>query len=316
MASNSSVDAWTTVGKGGRPVSFPPEAAAAFGRRPTGGSGAPYRESRSRSEFPAEASAAFGRSGPLRPERAEFDSSASGVFSGGGGGSRFTGRRGVPEFDAAAVAAFGGGSRSDRTDADGFPSAFGRKKSVFSEAGAMGCADDDSATGRSYGLSALARKRAEAAKAKPQTYEELFPVLGPPAIVVEAAVSVAPTAPAKRTFADLVKERAATEEAEAEREALTKAAAEQQARDERRDRAVLSRLHTARYRRALYASSAPEEEEEHDTNYETRDLDYDAYGARHADKEALPPPSHNVEDPVSEEEAVGDAEDAGDADIY
>ena len=312
MSSDSS--AWTKVGKGGRAVAFPAEAASAFGGRqyrPRGGDS--YR-----SEFPAEASAAFGRSGGgrselrselrseprfERPARAEFDSAAAAAF---GSRPRRSGGEAPSEFDSAAATAFGGGSRSSRRDDDGFPSAFGKKKSVFSEAAAMGFGDGDGAGG--YALSALARKRAEAAKSlppKPQTFEEMFPVLGAPAAPARSGSAVAPgSAPVKRSFADLMRNHIAAEEAEAARVAAEEAEETKRRYQEEIDRAHIRRLHVGRHvtGRGVGAEFVEGHDAEEEVEYGGRDLDHDAYGAARAGVDAHHAPSA-AEASESDEEA-------------
>lgn len=327
MASDSSSSAqpsaegWTKIGKGGRAVSFPPEAASAFGRRsaPVAGSGAPSRSyggGHSRSEFSAEAASAFGRGGSghdgfsrpersERSERTEFDSTAAAAF--GGRQRREPRSGGTPEFDTTAASAFGsgsGGSRGPRgsEDASGFPSAFGKKKSLFAEAAEMGFAEG----GGAYGNSALARKRAEAARPpppKPQTYEEMFPTLGTPAAAPKAAAATTP-APAKRSYAELMRERVAAEEAEAAHEAAERRKEEERRRAEMLDRQQIRRIYANRivYTHTAHSGDADEEEyvPEADVDYSTHDLDHDIYGASKTAFSTVSPPHAHYE--VEEEE--------------
>jgi hypothetical protein len=306
MSSDSS--AWTKVGKGGRPVAFPPEAASAFGGRNTR---EPRRE---RTEFPAEAASAFGRGGRRpelrsepqyeRPVRSEFDSDAAAAF---GSRPRRSGG-GASEFDSAASAAFGGGgSRPSRRDDDGgFPSAFGKKKSVFSEAAAMGFADGEGGGG-GYALSALARKRAEAAKPpppKPQTFEEMFPVLGAPAAASAWSGSGTAAAPVKRSFADLMRNHVAAEEAEAARVAAEEAEEAKRRYHEEIERAHIRRLHVGRHITGRGGAEFVESHDAEEVEYGGHDLDHDAYGAAHAGLDMRPVPAAEASE--SDEEADAD----------
>ncbi len=336
MASDSSsaapaldgAETWTKVGKGGRPVSFPPEAASAFGRRGPSTSArpsAPYRSYGGRSEFPTDAAAAFGRGGRTeltvryeRSERAEFDSAASAAFGSGGGRARREpfGGSDAPEFDSAATSAFGSGSRrprdSDNTGGGGFPSAFGKKKSLFAEAAEMGFAEGGGGGGGGgYALSALARKRAEAARPpppKPQTFDEMFPTLGAPAAAPARTATATPSAAPKRTFAELMRERVAEEEAEAEREAAERERGEERRQAEMLENDQVRRLYARRAQATAYvrsSSSGVDDEAdapEAEVNYNTQDLDYDVYGASKTAFSVYPPHAASHDDDEQEEE--------------
>lgn len=301
---------WTKVGKGGRAVAFPPDAASAFSSSRRGGRA--ERDDRpSRAEFPSDAAAAFGKktSRPptvARDSRAEFDHAAASAF----GSHRETRRdsdRGRPsEFDAAAAAAFGGGSRrregDSRKEGDGgFPSAFGKKKSVFGMAADIGFAEGGDSG--SYGMSALARKRAEVARAKaeaPKSYDEMFPVLGAPA----AAPAAASAKPAMRSFADIMRERAAAEAEEEERRAAEMAEDAKLRHYDEMERARLRRLHAARYAYSNSNYVTSEEDSAMEVAYAPgNDLEYDAYGASYSGPDR---PVPTVEESSTDEEETAD----------
>jgi hypothetical protein len=176
----------------------------------------------------------------------------------------------------------------------------------------MGFADGDASAGRSYGLSALARKRAEAAKPpppKPQTYDELFPVLGAPAAAKAAPAVVAAPAPgAKPSFADIMRARAAAEEEETARAELAERERNELQYRDRLERDRLRRLHAARY--AHSSTHYAEEEEESDAvEYGgERDLDYDGYGTQKSAFTAIATEEKAVESASDEEETGGDDE--------
>jgi hypothetical protein len=332
MSSTPSVstsDGWTKVGRDGRSVAFPPEAAAAFGRRgPRFSESSLPRSLRSerserpgRVEFDSAAAAAFGRGprGPLgergeRPERSSgFDTAASAAFGGGSRSREGPRSHGAPEFDAAALSAFGGG-RGKRGD-EGFPSAFGKKKSLFEEASAMGF--EDAETG-GYGMSALAKKRAEAARAPPppKSYDELFPVLGAakaPAAAPAPAQKVT-AATGKPTFADLMRARAAEEEAEENRKSMAERERAEAARRERIEYEHIHRLHASRYSTANYVTHMDDDadgEDEQAVDYSHRDLDYDVYGEHKSSYTAAPTDEKVAESSSSDEdEESADAEEA------
>lgn len=309
---------WTKVGKGGRAVAFPPEAASAFSSSRRGAR--TERDDRpSRAEFPSDAASAFGKktSRPpmvARDSRAEFDHAAASAF----GSHRETRRdsdRGRPsEFDAAAAAAFGGGSRrrdegrregDSRKEGDGgFPSAFGKKKSVFGMAADIGFAEGGDSG--SYGMSALARKRAEVARTKaeaPKSYDELFPVLGAPAAAPVAAAA-ASAKPVMRSFADIMRERAAAEAAEEERRATEEAEDAKLRYSDEMERARLRRLHAARYAYSTGNYVTSEEDSAMDVAYAPgNDLEYDAYGASYNGPER---PVPAVEESSTDEEENAD----------
>jgi hypothetical protein len=331
---------WTAVGKGGRPISFPPEAAAAFGgggksRRSapsTGGFGSrpprsefpadaaaafgrksrstPHTVSAAPSEFDADAAAAFGRKGRAAAAAAaaatpsEFDADAAAAF---GGGRRETRRGGGSAFDAAAAAAFGGKGRREKRD-DAFPDAFGKKKSAFAAAAELGLGDDAEV---GYGMSALARKRAEAAAAKPpeqkkQTFEEMFPALGGPAKA--AAAAPAPTkSSGKPTLAEIMRKRVAEEEAEALRKAAIERERELAARAEASERARLRGLRAGRNTNFISYTGDDDEETEDFIPVEG-DLDYDAYGAKRKELTGPERPEEPSES-SSEDDVEEDAED-------
>jgi hypothetical protein len=274
-------DSWTKVGKGGKPVSFPPDAASAFGNRkktiykssefPTMATEAFGRKDRRtlhpiRAEFDAPAAAAFGskQKRNLRSENVEFDASAASVF-----GSKAP-RNTRKEFDDAAAAAFGSSSRREE-----FPSAFGGKKhSGFAEAAQMGFDDAD---GVEWKHSAFGKKRAMAtSEPKKQTYEEMFPSLGP--------VTATPTivkAPTKESFADLVRARAAQDEAEAAAKAERDRFEEKERRRAEYERSLLRRINQNRPFAGVTTASYDDSYEMDETmeNVISKDLDCDVYGA-------------------------------------
>jgi hypothetical protein len=301
---------WTSVGKGGRPLSFPPEAAAAFGGKPrrsgppTGVGSRPPR-----SEFPADAAAAFGRKGraapvsaPVAPAHSEFEADAAAAFGGGRRDERRSGARN--EFDAAAAAAFGGKSRREKHD-DAFPDAFGKKKSAFATAAELGLGDD---TEVGYGMSALARKRAEAATKPPepkkQSFEEMFPALGGPSKAkAPATVTTAAKAPGKQTLAEIMRKRVAEEEADAARKAAIERERELAARAEASERARLRGLRAGR--NTNFISYADDDDEETEDFVPVGgDLDYDAYGVK---RKELTGPERPEESSDSSSEDEGEA---------
>ncbi len=307
MDSSTSDNAWTSVGKGGRPISFPPAAAAAFGG---GGGGGKYRstapQSIGRAEFPADAAAAFGRKGRTVPRHSEpFDSAAASAFGkpraattnaatatassteyNDDAASAFGSKR-HSGFDAAAAAAFGSKESprrapSGRGATHDFPDAFGKKKSAFASAAELGLGDD---ADEPFKLSAFARKRAaagtntveKAPEPKKQTYEEMFPTLGGPSKAAPVARPAASTSTsAKPTLAELMRRRVAEEEAEEARKAALEKERAEKARVDAAERARLRGLRGARMDN--YISYNDEEEEEE--VYVPGDLDYDAYGTK------------------------------------
>jgi hypothetical protein len=277
-------DSWTQVGKGGKSVIFPPDAASAFGNRkktihkhsefPTMASDAFGRKDRRasqhvRAEFDTAAAAAFGskQKRNLRSENVEFDASAASVF-----GSKQP-RNTRKEFDDAAAAAFGRSSRREE-----FPSAFGGKKhSGFAEAAQMGFDDAD---GVEWKNSAFGKKRAMGTKPpepKKQTYEEMFPSLCP-----VTATPTAVKAPAKESFADLVRARAEQDEAEAAAKAERERFEENERRRSEYERNLLRRIHQNRPFAGAHTTAYDdlyEMEEEIENDLISKDLDCDAYGA-------------------------------------
>ena len=320
MDSSTSDNAWTSVGKGGRPISFPPAAAAAFG-------GSKFRSAAphaiGRAEFPADAAAAFGRKGRAVPRHTEqFDSVAafgkpraattsSNEYNDDAvsafGSKRHSG------FDAAAAAAFGSKEsprrpQSGRGATHDFPDAFGKKKSAFASAAELGLGDvsDDP-----FKLSAFARKRAAAVTAtvekppepKKQTYEEMFPTLGGPSTKAPAPRPAAPhTASAKPTLAEIMRRRVAEEEVEEARKAALEKERADRARLDAAERARLRGLHGVRMSNYISYTDEAEEEEMH----AHEDLDYDAYGTK---RKELTMPEHPLEEfDSSSEGADEDAE--------
>jgi hypothetical protein len=334
---------WTSVGKGGRPVSFPAEAASAFGSKPRGGgsggraefsseAAGAFRRGERRDHgraaavaFDATAAAAFG-SKPRRAARPEFvEEEGEAVFSKPSRAAESSG------FDGAAAAAFGGGNRKRRDDAAGgsrgdFPDAFGKKKSVFAAAGEMGIGEETSsasAGGGSYTLSAFARKRNDAARPGPpkkQTYEEMFPTLGGAAAKPVAAVSAPALAPApapasatagRPTLAQLMRARLAEEEAEAARQAFQEEERHKRMYVEQLERTRLRRLHAARYASAAYTGADYEDDGEEETApHGSNDLDYNVYGEYHSAYVALPPEETRDESGHDDHEEERDGEDA------
>lgn len=272
-------DAWTTVGKGGKPVSFPPEAMAAFGSRDRSSRhGSRFAGERGRSEFPAEAASAFSS----RPSgRAPYGGDGTGFD---GESSAFRTRRphsGPDAFDATAAAAFGNKSR--RAD---FPDAFAGRPA------------------RHYTPSVAAPPPPAPAPKPKQTFEEMFPALGTPAPKPATAVA----AP-KTSFADLMRrhaEKDAHDTAEAERRA---ALAREAYEKEEKERALLRRLHRARTGGGAYTSNKySADAEEDDEGYGEEDLEHDGYGSVRA--EARPAPSYSHMIPDEEPETTGEWETA------
>ena len=276
-------NAWTTVGKGGKPVSFPPEAMAAFGSKRSGDrmSRTEYRPSGGRSEFPAEAASAFGRPAPRGGSG--FDGDAQSAF-----GSRRP-HRGPEGFDATASAAFGGGRRGD------FPDAFGGRP-------ARRPASDYP---HRYGGSSAPVVPVPPPAPK-QTFEEMFPALGSPATKAPApAATVGGASTPKASFADLMRrhaEKDAHDTAEAERRtALAREAREK----EEKERALLRRLHRARtagaYNAGKYATDTSGYDDEEDYG---DDLDHDGYGVVQESARPAPSYSHLLpdEEPEGEDE--------------
>jgi len=162
-------------------VEFNSEAAAAFGRPACTGGVA---------EFDETATAAFGRSGSRSAKQNEFDEKAATAF--GGGGSR----RGRSEFDGAAAAAFGK-KRNNRRYNDIDPD--------------VRCESALEVQRRKAAEVAAAEK---AARDRDITNLEAFPSLTR-AKPVEKSVAPTPAPPGKLTFAELIRNRAAQEAAEA-----------------------------------------------------------------------------------------------------
>lgn len=334
MNSDSS-SAWTTIGKGGRAVPFPSEAASAFAssRR----SAHPQAPRHGRNEFPSDAASAFGRKERRedRSDRAEFDSSAASAF---GRKERRGGGRGGAPFDHAAASAFGG-HRSD------FPSAFGKKRPVDIDAEVSG--------GAGYGNSAMHTRRV-AEPVTPPSYDELFPTLGSTtaksssskgvsmaswanvealnekiakakadrlgtrmaapstytrkaADVSAAVVSPAPkpvTTDGKRSFAEIMRERAAAEAIEAERKAAEEAEMAARNRAVMLEREQISRLHTSRY---YLGPSCDDYEKDYEPviteEHKPDDLDYEGYGVVRSEVVAEIPE-------ISDESSESDYDDA------
>ena len=161
----------------------------------------------------------------------------------------------------------------------------------------------------SYGLSALARKRAEATRAKaeaPKSYDELFPVLGKPSAA--PAIAPEPVKPVKRSFADIMKERAAAEAEEEAQRAREEAELAKQRHFEETERARLRRLHAARYAFATNNYVSTEEDTATDVSYAPgNDLEYDAYGASYNGPER---PVPVVEESSTDEEELAEDDDA------
>lgn len=283
---------WTAVGKGGRAVTFPPDAAAAFGGKTftRGPCVVP------RSEFPAEAAAAFGRK-PRGGWKGVPETETPYVSKNNNG------PKGVPEFDSAAAAAFGGksarrGGATTTQDRTNFPDAFGKKKSVFATAGelGMGC---DGADG--YRLSAFSRKRAEAAELaalppepKQQTFEEMFPSLGGSAPHIK---SKATPSSGKPTLAEIMRKRVEEETME---EAIKAALERTRAERERIEATEAARLRNLRVARmGNYVSHASQFDTEESEVYTPGDLDYDAYGVKRKELN-LPEPREEDSDSSSE----------------
>jgi hypothetical protein len=86
---------------------------------------------------------------------------------------------------------------------------------------------------------------------------------------------------------------------------------EREAREkEAKERALLRRLHTARFNYATQRGPADNEEEEY-TGYDgDRDLDRDAYGLAHNETRPAPSYSHLATEEVVEEEDEGEWETA------
>lgn len=327
----NSDDSWTMIGKGGRHVSFPPEAAAAFGRRsaPCGAHGA--HGARGPREFPEDAAAAFGRRSAPRdtPRGPRQDSDGSSSFPTDAvaafGGSTHN-RRSRPDSDGSssfptdAAAAFGGKQRARNDGSTPFDAA---AASAFGggDGGRRGGGDFDAAANAAFGgrsgryrrgdneginMSALARKRAEASAAPPPpppTYEEMFPALGPATTAGPTAPAATPVAaaPQKRTFADIMRTRAAEEERMAAKKAAADAEAELRERYEARERARLRQIYAARSAHLLITRDCEDEDiEETVEAYKPGDLDYDAYGVRRKELE-LPEPAEASTDTSSEE---------------
>ncbi len=302
---------WTSVGKGGRAISFPPEAAAAFSsksRRPIpSASGKPPR-----AEFPTDAAAAFGRKGritaaPVAPTSA-FDADAAAAFGGGRREERHVDRRETGAhhtFDAAAAAAFGGKERRGKRD-DEFPDVFGKKKSAFAAAAEMGIGDDGDA---GYTMSAFARKRAEAAARPPepkkQTFEEMFPALGGPAKAAAAPAPAAVTkAPGKPTLAEMMRKRVEEEDAESARKAALERDRMLAARAEESERARLRGLRGSRMTNFISYAGDADDEEYDDIGAGAGDLDYDAYGVKRKELTG-PERPEEASDSSSEDDAEG-----------
>lgn len=290
---------WTAVGKGGRAVTFPSDAAAAFsGKSFTRGPCVVPR-----SEFPADAAAAFGRKprGGWKgvPEtETPYVSKAS------------NGPKGVPEFDSAAAAAFGGKSTrrgaTTRHDRNDFPDAFGKKKSVFTAAAEVEMSSNGA---DGYRLSAFSRKRAEAAELaalppepKQQTYEEMFPSLGGSAPHIKPKAT---PSSGKPTLADMMRKRAEEEtKEEAKKAALERSRAER----ERIEAAEAARLRNLRVgRMGNYAAYSSQFDTEESEVYTPGDLDYDAYGVKRKEL-TLPEPSETASDSSSESDVTAEAD--------
>jgi hypothetical protein len=339
MSVSSAVSEWSTVGRGGKVVSFPPEAAGAFGRH---GGGSFTRVGRQpRVDFDAAASAAFGRRGGGftrvgRQPRVDFDAAASAAFGrrqgarGEGGGAGFDdaasaafGRRqgargecGGAGFDDAASAAFGRrqGARGEGGGAgfdDAASAAFGRReRDGFGDAASNAFGKKSHYRGIDDGKTPLdrhmesVRAAAEAAK-PPPTYEEAFPTLGGNKT---AAVAASP-APAKPTYASFAK-KLAESEAAADRMKARRAAEEaERERRERLDRQSYGGLYTLRHRDIVYNDC------EDDTNVDVEeeapaagDLDYDAYGRRRSDIDYLPPAASDESSTETDETEEEDAD--------
>jgi hypothetical protein len=209
-----------------------------------GKDGKPVRHS----EFPSSAAAAFGsRSGgrAYGSSRNDYDRGSR-----ADGGSRWESDR-RPQFSDSAAAAFGtGGGRRDHVPHAPY-------------------------VPRQY-RSAVAESVKPAVVVQP--YEEAFPALGggkahaKPAAAPTAAVG---TAPAKMTFASLVKK---TAEEEAAAEELRRYRALKEAEDRKvreRERRLISAIHS----RTTYGYTPSNYEDAEDTGYGD-DLDHDVYGAR------------------------------------
>lgn len=308
-----SSDSWTKVGRGGRHVEFPPEAAAAFGRRSGHGSGsgfqtrgAPYAERPARpthAEFPPEAAAAFGRrgggGGPVgeRPERVSHYERPE--------RPEYAGRPGRPEFPPEAASAFGkrGPGLESIPAFSKRPAGPPSNRVTFSAALAesLGLEDEVAPT---WTNSAFAKKvaaaKAEAAKPPPpkvETYEEMFPTLGsapppkgkatavalPTATKVVLAQKPAPAPPTvasgaadkKPSLAEILRKKQAEEEA-----------AEAEAEKERARKAAEAEKYEIdrhmivghRYRGPTNVTFYDDEEEEMAHYGQHDDLDYDSYG--------------------------------------
>jgi hypothetical protein len=126
----------------------------------------------------------------------------------------------------------------------------------------------------------------------------MFPVLGKAggkSVATSPATAPATAVPvpaAKPSFAALMRKHA-DDEAEAEAVEARRYAEEREAYEkDEKERALLRRLHNARYNYATYSGPSVTDGEEEYTGYDgDGDLDRDAYGLAH--KEARPAPSYS-----------------------
>jgi len=288
------------------PPSFPANAAAAFGRRPP-----------ANGAFDNAASSAFSRDkARVIKDATGFDSAAKTAF--GGRGRNDLDSTASSAFGDQANSAFSGDRSSTSTFQDAAASAFGKKERRVDKyadrpppkqivrANNLGAIMDHFLAGslpasdRSWSESALNKKRiasASAKKAEPLDSQDntAFPTLG----VVHDAAKVKVL---NKSFADLMKERVAEEEA-----AEVKAAYDRSVAKEAERRSALDRRNMIHIPRHTTANVYVAKEEEDDV-VDEKSLDYVWPGEKQ--KAYTPNEYEDIEDKPEEEEddAVDDDE--------